>query len=119
VQAMIPHASTLDRVKTLMEHPAFSLHNPNRVRALIGAFASGNQTQFNRADGQGYRLLRDAVLTIDPKNPQLAARLLGSFKAWRALESGRRALAEASLREIAGRPSLSRDVTDIVHRALA
>ncbi|MDQ0394529.1 aminopeptidase N [Labrys monachus] len=119
VQAMIPHESTLARVKELMRHPAFSLHNPNRVRALVGAFSSGNQTQFNRPDGEGYRLLRDVVLTIDPKNPQLAARLLGAFKAWRALESGRRALAEASLREIVARPSLSRDVADIAGRALA
>ena len=118
VQAMLPHASTLDRVKDLMRHAAFSLHNPNRVRALIGAFASSNQTQFNRADGEGYRFLAEIVLTIDPKNPQLAARLLSAFKTWKALEPGRRTKAESSLRDIAGKAALSRDVADIVHRAL-
>jgi aminopeptidase N len=59
------------------------------------------------------------VLTLDAKNPQLAARLLSAFKSWRALEPGRRALAEAALRRVATAPSLSADATDIVQRALA
>ena len=97
LQAMIPEPATLDRVQALTAHPAFSLANPNRVRALIGAFALANQTQFNRADGAGYDFVVDTVLALDRKNPQVAARLLSAFKSWRVLEPGRRAMAEAAL----------------------
>ena len=76
--------------------------NPNRVRALIGSFAMANQTQFNRADGAGYDFLVDTVLALDPKNPQVAARLLSALKSWRVLEPARRAHAEAALRKVAG-----------------
>jgi aminopeptidase N len=119
LQAMIPEPSTLDRVRALTAHPAFSPANPNRVRALIGAFAVGNQTQFNRADGAGYDFIVESVLQLDPNNPQIAARLLSALKSWRVLEPGRRALAEAALRRLAAVPTLSRDVNDIVQRALA
>ena len=72
LQAMIPDPTTLDRVRALTGHPAFSLANPNRIRALIGAFAQGNHTQFNRPDGAGYDFVADIVLALDPKNPQVA-----------------------------------------------
>ncbi|MGV3635084.1 MAG: aminopeptidase N C-terminal domain-containing protein, partial [Pseudorhodoplanes sp.] len=119
LQAMIPEAGTLDRVRALTAHPAFSMNNPNRVRALIGSFAHGNATQFNRADGAGYDFVSDAVLALDTKNSQVAARLATAFRSWRALESGRRAKAEAALRRIASASTLSADVSDIVNRALA
>jgi aminopeptidase N len=119
LQAAIPEAATLARVKALTAHPAFSMSNPNRVRALFGSFAMSNQTQFNRADGKGYALLVDTVLALDPKNPQVAARMLAALKSWRVLESGRRAHAEAALRRVAAQPALSRDVNDIATRALA
>ena len=119
LQAAIPEASTLDRVKALTAHPAFSVANPNRVRALIGSFAQVNHTQFNRADGAGFDFVADFVLALDPKNPQVAARLMGAFRSWRALEAKRRGRAEATLRRIAAAPSLSRDVQDIVARSLA
>ena len=114
LQAAIPEPATLDRVKALTAHPAFSFANPNRVRALISAFAMANQTQFNRADGAGYDFIVETVLALDPKNPQVAARLLSALKSWRVLEATRRALAEAALRRVKAQPSLSRDVQDIV-----
>jgi aminopeptidase N len=119
LQAVIPEAATLDRVKALTAHPAFSFANPNRVRSLIGAFAMANQTQLNRADGAGYDFVVDTVLTLDPKNPQVAARLLSALRSWRVLEPGRRALAQAALRRAQAQVSLSRDTSDIVQRALA
>ncbi|RDV02120.1 aminopeptidase N [Undibacter mobilis] len=119
LQASSPHKSTLDKVRALTSHPAFSMGNPNRVRALIGAFAHGNLTQFNRADGAGYAFVADAILEIDPKNPQLAARLATAFRTWRTFETGRRTLAEAHLRRIRSHGGLSRDLADIVERALA
>jgi len=118
LQAAIPEPATLARVKALTAHAAFSFANPNRVRALIGAFAMANQTQFNRADGSGYEFLVDTVLALDPKNPQVAARMLSALKSWRVLEPSRRALAQAALRRVAAAPALSRDVSDIAGRAL-
>jgi aminopeptidase N len=119
LQAMIPQPDTLDKVRALTGHPAFSMANPNRVRALIGAFAQGNPTQFNRADGAGYDFIAGTVLALDPKNPQLAARMATAFRTWRTLEAGRRAKAKAALTRIKAAPGLSRDLSDIVERALA
>jgi aminopeptidase N len=119
LQAAIPEAATLERVRALTAHPAFSPGNPNRVRALIGAFAQANQTQFNRADGKGYDFMVESVRALDSKNPQVAARLTTAFRSWRALEPSRRARAEAALRRLSAETTLSRDVADIVARSLA
>jgi aminopeptidase N len=116
---MAPATETLDRVRALLGHPSFSLSNPNRIRALVGTFAGANQTQFNRADGAGYDFLADFVIDLDKRNPQTAARLLVSFRSWRALEAGRRALAEKALRRVAAVSDLSSDTGDIVTRTLA
>ncbi len=119
LQATIPEPATLDRVKALTGHPAFSFANPNRVRALIHAFALANPKEFNRTDGAGYDFIADTVLALDRKNPQLAARLLSALKSWRMLEPGRRAMAEKALQRVAAAPAPSPDVADIVQRALA
>jgi aminopeptidase N len=116
LQASIPEPGTLGRVRALTAHPAFSFANPNRVRALIGSFAHSNQTQFNRPDGAGYDFVAKTVVDLDPRNPQVAARLLAAFKSWRALEPKRRGKAEAALRRVAALETLSRDVKDIVTR---
>ena len=119
LQASIPERGTIARVLRLMNHPTFSMANPNRVRSLIGAFAGSNQTQFNAPDGSGYSLLVDIVIALDPKNPQVAARLLSAFRTWRTLEPGRRQKAEAALRRVAEVAHLSADVRDIAGRSLA
>ncbi len=89
IQATIPGAETLERVRTLMESPLFNRTNPNRMRALVGTFAFANPTGFGRADGEGYRFLAGQILDIDERNPQLAARILTSMRSWRSLESVR------------------------------
>ncbi len=119
LQAAIPEPATLGRVRALTSHAAFSMANPNRVRALIGSFAQANHTQFNRIDGAGYDFVAEMVLALDPKNPQVAARLMGAFRSWRSLEPRRGERAEATLRRVAQAPALSRDVADIVARTLA
>ena len=119
LQAIIPQPDTLEKVHALTAHPTFSIANPNRVRSLIGAFAQANPTQFNRADGAGYDFVADSILLLDPKNPQLASRMATSFRTWRTLEAGRRAKAEAALARIKATANLSRDLSDIVDRALA
>jgi aminopeptidase N len=118
LQAMIPEPDALDKIRALTGHAAFSFANPNRVRALIGAFAA-NTTQFNRADGAGYGFIADNVLALDPRNPQLAARLATAFRSWRTMEESRRTKAQAALTLIKDAPNLSRDLADIVERALA
>jgi aminopeptidase N len=115
---MSPLPGALEQVQSLTRHAGFSLANPNRVRALIGAFAHSNLTQFNRADGAGYHFVADTILALDPKNPQISARMATSFRTWRMLEAGRRAKAETALRRIKAAPQLSRDLADIVERAL-
>jgi aminopeptidase N len=119
LQAMTPDPATLDRVRALTGHAAFSMSNPNRVRSLIGAFAHSNPTQFNRPDGLGYEFVADRILEIDPANPQVAARLATAFRSWRTLEPTRRARAQTALQRIAAAPKLSHDVSDIAGRALA
>ncbi|MGB6120196.1 MAG: aminopeptidase N C-terminal domain-containing protein, partial [Mesorhizobium sp.] len=118
VQAITPGTQAAARVRSLLSHPAYSPGNPNRVRALVGAFATANQTGFHAADGSGYRLLADVILDAEARNPQLAARLATAFRSWRSLEPVRREHARQTLAEIKARPGLSADLTDIVERTL-
>ncbi len=119
VQATIPGAATVGRVAELMKHPKFTITNPNRVRALVGAFANANQTAFNAADGSGYWLYADVIVAVEEGNPQVAARLATAFRSWKALEPQRRERAREVLAGIAGWKGLSRDLSDIVGRTLA
>ncbi|MBZ0162348.1 MAG: aminopeptidase N [Notoacmeibacter sp.] len=119
IQATVPGTATLERIAALMNHPGFSITNPNRVRALIGTFATANQTAFHRADGDGYRFFAGLVLKIGTHNPQVAARLATALRSWRALEPVRRDHARAALVSIAEAEDLSTDVRDIVERTLA
>ena len=118
VQATTPNEAALDTVKRLTAHTAYAVNNPNRVRALIGAYASANQAGFNRADGAGYSYLAQTVLAIDPLNPRLAARLATSLRAWRSLESVRRQHARSALSLLAASKQISVDLRDIVERTL-
>jgi aminopeptidase N len=119
LQATIPEPETLDRVRSLTTHPAFDFTNPNRLRSLIGSFAQANPSQFNRADGEGYEFVANIILSLDPKNPQVAARLATAFRTWRGLEAGRRGKAQTALARIKATAGLSRDVAEIVERTLA
>lgn len=116
--AQSPLPGTLHELEALARHPLFKLSAPNKVRALVGTFASANPLQFNRPDGAGYDFVSAKVLEIDALNPQIAARMLGAFRSWRALEPERRALAGQALESIAKAPHLSRDCTEIVSRML-
>jgi aminopeptidase N len=118
IQATVPGAETVGRVAKLMQHPRFSIANPNRVRALVGTFGAANQSAFNSADGSGYRLFADAVMEVEKRNPQVAARLATAFRSWRSLEPVRQAAAREALAGIASHAGLSRDLADIVGRTL-
>jgi aminopeptidase N len=118
LQAASPLSSTLRTVRQLMTHPLFSMRTPNSVYALIGSFAGGNPLQFNRPDGKGYAFVAERVVELDKINPQVAARMLGTFRSWRSLESGRKRMALRALEKIASTPELSNDVREIVSKML-
>ncbi|AOZ05570.1 aminopeptidase N [Cupriavidus malaysiensis] len=110
---------TLDTVRALMEHPAFTLRNPNRARALIFSFCSGNPAQFHAEDGAGYRFWAEQVLALDAINPQVAARLARVMDRWQKYTPVLRDGMRAALEQVSAAPSLSRDVREIVGKALA
>ncbi|HEY3178660.1 MAG TPA: aminopeptidase N [Casimicrobiaceae bacterium] len=118
LQARSLRPDTLVRVKALLAHPRFSARNPNRVRALVGAFTLGNFVRFHARDGSGYAFAADQVLALDKTNPQLASTLAGAFNLWRRFLPPRRALMEAALTRIARASKLSPDVTEVVGRTL-
>jgi aminopeptidase N len=118
LQAVSSLPDTLERVRSLYEHPDFSLTNPNRVRALVGAFAAGNPVRFHARDGAGYRFLADVTLALDGRNPQVASRMASQFSQWRRYDPGRRDRMQGELERIADTPGLSKDVFEIVGRAL-
>ena len=119
VQALSRRPDSFERVVALTEHVDFAWTNPNRVRALLGAFATGNPARFHAADGAPYALLADAVLRLDPDNPQLAARLLASLNAWRRFAEPQRGAMHEQLERIAATRPLAPDVFEIASRALA
>jgi aminopeptidase N len=118
VQASSSRADALAQVQRLLRHPDFALTNPNRVRALVGAFAHGNPARFHDPSGAGYAFLADQVLALDPLNPQVAARMVSALSRWRRYDGGRQGLMRAQLERIQAQAGLSRDVGEIVSKSL-
>ena len=119
LQATSRLPDTLERVRGLVRHRRFDIRNPNRVRALIGAFCHFNQRRFHDASGAGYRFLSEHVLALDAFNPQTAARLLSAASRWRRLDANRGALLRAELERIAVTPKLSKDCYEVATKFLA
>ncbi|MFS0827795.1 aminopeptidase N [Pseudomonas phoenicis] len=119
VQAASTQPGGLARVKALMQHPAFTLKNPNKVRALIGAFAGQNLVNFHAADGSGYRFLADLVIELNALNPQIASRQLAPLTRWRKYDAARQALMKGELQRILDSGALSSDVYEVVSKSLA
>ena len=108
---------TIERVKALTQHKAFSLTNPNKVRALIGRFCLANP-HFHAATGEGYRLLSEYVIKLDAMNPQIAARLVQGFARWKRYDEGRKALMQAELNKILQQETISKDVYEVAAKIL-
>ncbi|WP_373387955.1 aminopeptidase N [Pseudomonas alcaligenes] len=119
VQAACTLPGGLARVQALMQHPAFTMKNPNKVRALIGAFAGQNLVNFHAADGSGYRFLADQVISLNATNPQIASRQLGPLTRWRKYDASRQALMRGELERILASGELSSDVFEVVSKSLA
>ncbi len=118
LQACSEKSNTLNDVKRLTQHPDFDIKTPNRVRSLIGAFASANPLHFNAADGSGYAFIADNIIKLDAINPQIAARLANSLSRWKKFDHNRQQLIKAELARIQARHPLSNDVLEIVTRSL-
>ncbi|HEY0833052.1 MAG TPA: aminopeptidase N [Azospirillum sp.] len=118
VQATSPRPDTLAEVRRLLDHPAFEIRNPNKVYALIGAFAGGNLVRFHAADGAGYAFLADQVLRLDPMNPQVASRLMGPFSRLKRFDAARQEQMRTQLRRIVAQPGLSPDVFEVASKSL-
>ena len=118
VQATSRLPGTLARVNELLSHPAFDIKVPNKVYALVRAFAS-NHVRFHAADGAGYAFLADQVIALNALNPQVAARMARGFDRWKKFDERRKTRAKAALERIRDSKGLTRDVAEIVTKALA
>jgi len=117
LQALSLHPDVIQHVRALARHPDFTMKNPNRVRSLHMAFA-GNPKGFHKADGEGYRMVADVILALDPINPQTAARFVPALGRWRRIEPARAALMKGELERIMAAGNLSRDTFEQVSRSL-
>ena len=118
MQAVVPSPDTLNNVRALEKKSVFDRRNPNKLRSLVGTFVSQNPVCFHARDGSGYAYLTDWLLELDSINPQVAARLAGSFNSWRSFDTERQALMKTSLEKIKSSKDLSNDVNEIVSKAL-
>ena len=118
VQASNPAADALERVRRLTRHPAFDAKNPNRLRALVVSFTSGNPARFHDPSGAGYAFLADQILAVDAFNPTVAARLIEPLGAWRRYKPELAELMLAQLRRIAAAPDLSKNVHELAAKAI-
>ena len=118
LQATRPHPGALARVRELLRHSDFELRNPNKVRAVIGAFCGQNHVNFHDASGAGYELLGEQAMQLDAINPQIAARLITPLTRWRKFDAERQQLMREQLRRIGDREGVSRDVSEIVQKSV-
>ncbi len=119
LQASSSMPDTFATVQALMNHPAFDLKNPNRVRSLIGAFSQSNPLHFHAANGQGYQFLADQIIALNTLNPQIASRMVGALTSWRRYDEGRQALMKAQLERIMTTADISKDVYEVASKSLA
>ena len=117
LQAGSPLPETITAVRELMKDTAFDIKNPNRVRALVGAF-SVNHLRFHSADGAGYRLVGEVIRTLDPMNPQVAARMASAFESWRRYDPARQEMMQAELKTIRDLPGISPNLFEVTGKML-
>jgi aminopeptidase N len=111
-------ATDVATVRQLMRHPAFTLKNPNRARSLIFSFCNNNPAQFHAADGSGYAFWAEQVIALNAINPQVAARLARSLERWRKYAPALQAQMRPALEHVARTKKLSKDVLEVVTKAL-
>lgn len=118
LQASSYMPNTFATVQHLMQHPAFDLKNPNRVRSLIGAFSQANPLHYHAGNGQGYQFLANQVIVLNGFNPQIASRMMTALTAWQRFDTHRQALMKAQLERIMHTEGISPDVYEIASKSL-
>ncbi len=118
LQAGSSAEDTFSIVQNLMQHSAFELTNPNRVRSLIGAFSQANQLHFHVANGQGYQFLADQVIALNSINPQVASRMVSALTQWKRFDEKRQSLIKKELERIINTVDISKDVYEIASKSL-
>ena len=119
LQACSSMPDTFETVQCLMNHPAFDLMNPNRVRSLIGAFSQANPLHFHAKNGQGYQFLADQIIALNTLNPQVASRMVSALTSWQRYDEGRQALMKTQLERIMTTEDISKDVYEVASKSLA
>ena len=118
LQSLSDYAGALSDIQKLVDHRSFDTYNPNRLRSVYGTFASANPSQFHEPGGAGYAWLADAVIEIDTRNPQVAARLVSPLTRWARFSEPYAADMQAHLQRIASVSRLSPDVFELVSKSL-
>ena len=118
LQACNSSNDTFKQVQELLQHPAFELTNPNRVRSLIGAFSQSNQLHFHAANGQGYQFLTDQIIALNSINPQVASRMVSALTQWQRFDKDRQDLMKQALQQIVDAPGVSKDVYEVASKSL-
>jgi aminopeptidase N len=119
VQAESPMVGTLSRLDALEHHRAFDIRNPNKIRALFGAFSTRNWARFHAADGTGYDYMAQKIVAIDTANPNVAARLVCAFERWKQFDATAQEQQKAALRVIVSQPGASRNVRELASKLLS
>ncbi|MBD8166286.1 aminopeptidase N [Erwinia persicina] len=118
LQATSPAADVLSQVRALLNHRSFTLSNPNRIRSLVGAFASANPAAFHAADGSGYQFLVQILSDLNTRNPQVAARMIEPLIRLKRYDAGRQALMRNALEQLQALDKLSGDLFEKISKAL-
>jgi aminopeptidase N len=118
LQAMASREGTMNDVRALMKHPSFTMLNPNRVRSLIGVFASANPVHFHAKNGDGYTFLADRIIDLNKTNPQIGARFVSPLGQWRRYDQDRQGLMKEQLQRILETPELSKHIYEMVNKSL-
>ena len=118
IQATNSQSNGLPRVQSLMQHSAFNMTNPNKIRSLIGAFCSANLVNFHNIDGSGYEFLQQQICALNSVNPQVAARLVTPLTRWKKFAQPNRQLMRDALEAIAQQPNLVKDIQEIISKSL-
>ena len=119
VQSASHKTGQLPHIRHLLGHEAFDWKNPNKVRSVVGAFASQNLPAFHNPDGSGYEFLAEVICRLDDSNPQIAARLVTPLSRWKKFAPTYSEQMKKALESIRDKGPLSKDVYEVVHKSLA
>jgi len=118
IQSRVSMGDALSTIKSLLQHDAFDMKNPNKVRAVIGSVCFANPVVFHQANGETYDFVAEQIIVLNDLNPQIAARLANAFNNWKRVDDPRQAKIETALQKILAHSNISKDVFEVVNKTL-